>query len=114
VSGGGAAIAAYYAIDNISFLVALAPKSKRIAAFGISAGLAIGAWFIMAAMLYEPWPATAYAWIEQLFFIGTSAFALSQMIHGQAKLPNSQAEVVAVAVTTVEAAGLTVDGYDGK
>jgi len=86
VSGGGAAIVAYLLIEEIPALAALNPEPKRYVAFALSAALAIGAWFAMAGMLYEPWPLTVYEWIEKLVFIGTSAFALSQIIHAKAKL----------------------------
>ena len=86
VSGGGAALVAYFLIEKLPVLAALNPEPKRYVAFVLSAALAIGAWFGMAGMLYEPWPMTTYAWIEKLVFIGTSAFTLSQIIHAKRKL----------------------------
>ena len=108
VSGGGAAIIAYYAIERIPFLMALLPEQKRLVAIALPASLAIGAWFAMAAMLYEPWPVGVYAWIEKLFLIGTSAFTLSQIIHGRAKLPSSEDEVLEQALAIVDAADIDV------
>ena len=107
VSGGGAAIVAYYAIEKVPFLVGLLPEQKRLVAIVLSASLAIGAWFAMAAMLYEPWPAGVYAWIEKLFLIGTSAFTLSQIIHGRAKLASNEDEVLEQARETI---ALSEDG----
>jgi len=91
-----------------TFLVGLLPEQKRLVAIVLSASLAIGAWFAMAAMLYEPWPVGVYAWIEKLFLIGTSAFTLSQIIHGAKKLPSTEDEVLEQALAIVDAADIPV------
>ncbi len=104
----GAGILAYILIEQVGFLKALMPKSKRIAACAISAVLAIGAWFALTSLMAEPWPVTAWEWIAKLFFVGTSAFALATLIHGN-KLPANADEVLEVAISTVKAAGYRVN-----
>ncbi len=87
VTGGGAGVIAYVLVDQVAWLQELAPRTKRLAAIVLSAVLAILGYLVMMAMGYEAWPLTVYQWIERLFFYATSAFTLSQIIHGQRDLP---------------------------
>ena len=109
ISGGGAAVVAYFLIERVAALKALAPEAKRYVAIALSAVLAVGAWFCAAAMGYAAWPVGANAWIEQLFLIATSAFTLSQIIHGAARLPSSEAESVAIAEAMLVERGFRVE-----
>lgn len=108
ISGGGAAVVAYFLIERVPALKALLPEPKRYVAIALSAVLAIGAWFCAAAMGYADWPVGVNAWIEQLFFIGSSAFTLSQIIHGAKKLPGSDDEMLERSIAYCENAGLEV------
>jgi ABC-type dipeptide/oligopeptide/nickel transport system permease subunit len=109
ISGGGAGVFAYFLIERIAALKALAPEPKRYVAIALSGVLAVGAWFIAAAMGYAAWPVGANAWIEQLFSVATYAFALSQIIHGAAKLPASEAEAVAMCESELVERGYSVE-----
>jgi hypothetical protein len=81
-STAGAGLAAWWLINNVMILSNLSPLGKRLAAYGIAAGLALAAWGIGIAMAYTPAPVGWRVWIEEGFSVGTSAFALSQLLHG--------------------------------
>lgn len=83
----GAALVAYWLIKEIPRLARLGPKAKRRLAYAMSAGIAILAYLAMMGMHYAPIPITPRSWIEVLFAVGTGAFGLSQMIHGERQLP---------------------------
>lgn len=86
VTGGGAGIVAYFLMEKVARLSNLPPEPKRYAAFALSGAVAVAAWCAGAGLGYYPFPAGAVDWIEQVFAIGTSAFALSQIIHARTKL----------------------------
>lgn len=81
VSGGGAGILAYLLINGIEWLASLSPKPKRIAAFAISALIAMGIYTLAAFAGYQELPVSGMAWVESLFLVGSTAFGLSQLIH---------------------------------
>ena len=77
----GASAVTYFVIDRIPGLKDQVPWVKRIAACAISAAIAIVAYLVQMAMLYEQVPGDVRAWIETLFLVGTSAFGLATLIH---------------------------------
>jgi len=83
----GAGLLAYWLLDEVPALTRLGPKAKRRLAYILSAAVAILAYLAMMGMHYVPVPADARAWIEVLFVVGTGAFGLSQIIHGERELP---------------------------
>ena len=83
----GAALIAYWLIGEVPRLVRLGPKAKRRLAYTLSAIVAILAYLAQMGMHYVPVPVSARAWIEVLFAVGTGAFGLSQLIHGERQLP---------------------------
>lgn len=78
----GAAGVAYWLLNNVQSLAKLSPQYKRIASIVLSAGIAILAYLAQVAMLYAVAPVDTRAWIEALVTVGTSAFGLSQVVHG--------------------------------
>jgi len=81
ISGGGAGILAYLLINEIEWLASLPPKTKRVAAFAISALIAMGIYTLAALIGYQELPVSGLAWVESLFLIGSTAFGLSQLVH---------------------------------
>ena len=82
-TGGGAAWAAYALIGRVAWLAAQGPRAKREWAIGISAGSAVLAYLGLMAVREVPVPADWVGWASQVFYIGTSAFGLSQYLHMQ-------------------------------
>ena len=81
VSGGGAGILAYLLVNGVEWLASLPPKTKRIAAFAVSALIAMGIYALAAFAGYQELPVSGMAWVENLFLVGSTAFGLSQLIH---------------------------------
>lgn len=86
VSSGGAGTAAFWLMENVKWLTARPAIEKRWWAFGLSGGLAIGAWGIGIAMRYFPLPIDWRAWIEGLFAVAAPAIVASQGLHAMLKL----------------------------
>jgi hypothetical protein len=86
MTAGGAAIAAYYLMENVFALASLAPAAKRWAAYLLTAGIAVGAYLLQVAMLYQPAPVDWRGWVEVLSAVAFGAIGLNQIIHGQARL----------------------------
>jgi hypothetical protein len=83
VISGGAATGAYFLVEKVKWLAALAPESKRWAAFGVSALLAMAAYTVAAFCGYEALPGSFLAWVEILFLVGTSSFGLATLLHAK-------------------------------
>ncbi len=83
LSTAGAAVAAYWLLDEWFILARLAPQQKRWAAIGLTAGIALAAWGAEVAMLYAPVPVGWRAWMEQGFSVGGAAVGLNQLIHSR-------------------------------
>ena len=81
LSGGGAGIVAYMAVNRIRGLAELASQTKRIVAFAISGGLGVIAWAALIWLAQGPWPATPQAWVTALFAAAATAIATSTGIH---------------------------------
>jgi len=91
MSSGGAAAIAFALMDRVWWLEELAPQPKRFVAFGITAGLACGAFGVCVAMGYNPVPADWRAWVEVLVFTATTAIVLGQGVHGAVRLGRGRA-----------------------
>ncbi len=83
VSGGGTAVVASWLLDKVKWLHDLAFESKRWASLGLTAALAMLAYAAQVKVGYVATPAGAQGWLEALCLVGTSSFALSQMIHAR-------------------------------
>ncbi len=82
VSGGGAGIIAYYILSRWEWYARQNAERKRYLAILVTFVLADVFWLAMVWAGYNAAPANALGWVEQLFLVGTSAFGLSQVIHG--------------------------------
>ncbi len=89
LSTAGAALAAYWAMDECFILDRLTPKEKRWAAIGLTALIALAAWGVQIAMLYAPQPAAWRDWIEQGFAVAGAAVGLNQLIHSRDLTPRA-------------------------
>lgn len=83
LSTAGAALAAYWLLNDVGFLRDLSPKQKRWAAVTLTAAIALAAWGTQVAMLYAPQPANWREWVERGFGIAGAAVGLNQLIHGR-------------------------------
>ena len=83
VSGGGAAVVASWLLDKVKWLHDLAFEPKRWASLGLTAALAVLAYTAQVGIGYVAEPIGWRGWLEALCLVGTSSFALSQMIHAR-------------------------------
>ena len=83
VSGGGAAVVTSWLLDNVRWLRILAFEPKRWVSFGFTAALAMLAYAAQVGIGYVAEPQGWRGWTETLCLVGTSSFALSQMIHAR-------------------------------
>lgn len=86
LSTTGAAVLAYWLMNNITALQGLAPPTKRLAAFGLTALIAVGAWALQVLFLYQPSPADWRGWVEALSAVAFGSIGLNQIIHSQLAL----------------------------
>lgn len=86
-AGGGAAVVAYWLLENIPQLVALAPKAKRIVSLALAATIAMLAYGAAVGLSYTEAPVNVQALIEALFAIAFLAVGGGQALHGLRKLP---------------------------
>ncbi len=84
ISGGGAGILAYLALEEFGEF--LEPKVKRYLAIAFTAVLGGGAYALAVWAGYVPTPVDAQGWIEALSPVLFAAFGLSQIIHGERNL----------------------------
>lgn len=77
---GGAGVLAYLFMGWITWLKNLAPKPKRIAAFAISAVIAMVGYTAAVFAGYQEIP-VGFGWVEKLFLMATTAFGLATLIH---------------------------------
>lgn len=86
VSSGGAGVAAYFLMEKVRLLAALAPEPKRYVSLALAAVIAMAAFSASVGLGYAPVPSGAQAWGEALFAVAFVATNLGQIIHGRAKL----------------------------
>ncbi len=91
VLGGGMGPVAYYLMENVGFLAAIAPpKRKRYVAFGVAIAVA---WLALALTFWfgAPMPATPQEWVNLLGMVAFESIVVSQGIHGERKLNTARA-----------------------
>ena len=86
LSGGGAGIVAFFAVDKVKFLRNLEPDYKRYASIGLTALLALAAWGAGMGMQYLQVPVDWRGWIEAAFSTIAVSLVTSQVIHGATAL----------------------------
>ena len=86
ISGGGAAYAGFWLVDNVDALARLVGDYKRYAAFTLTAAIAVGAWCALSALTGEPWPVGFAGWVSQLFSVASVAIIAGQGIHAATTL----------------------------
>ena len=86
VSGGGAGIIAYFLLGKWAWFTAQTAEHKRYLALAVTFLLADALWLAMVFAGYDAMPVGVLGWIEALFLTGTTAFGLSQVIHGAREL----------------------------
>lgn len=91
LSGGGAGVIAYWAMEHLAFLVQLPSQYKRFVSLALAGGLAMLGYMIGVEMGYQARPAEIKGWIEALFSVAGVAIGLSQLIHGIRILPVEKA-----------------------
>ena len=82
VSGGGAGIIAYWLLARWPWFAAQAADRKRFVSIAVTFALADVLWLALVFAGYDAVPVGVLGWIEALFLTGTTAFGLSQVIHG--------------------------------
>ncbi|OQA94043.1 MAG: hypothetical protein BWY25_02990 [Chloroflexi bacterium ADurb.Bin222] len=82
VSGGGAGVLAYWLLSKWPWFGAQAADRKRYVSIAVTFLLADVLWLALVFAGYDAMPVGVLGWVEQLFLVGTSAFGLSQVIHG--------------------------------
>ena len=86
ISGGGAAYAGFWLVDNVDALARLVGDYKRYAAFALTAIIAIGAWCGLTAVTAGAWPGDWRAWVSELFSVAATAIIAGQGIHAATTL----------------------------
>jgi hypothetical protein len=81
----GAGLVAWWIVDRIIWKYQTSDEIKRYVALAISGAIALAAWDMEIAMLYQPAPADWRAWVEQGVSILFTAFGVSQLAHARAK-----------------------------
>jgi len=82
VSSGGAGTIAYYILSRVRWPDSVGSEAKRYVSIAVTFLLADVCWLLMVWAGYDAMPMNALGWVEQLFLVGTTAFGLSQVIHG--------------------------------
>ena len=82
VSGGGAGIIAYFLLGKWAWFTAQTAERKRYVAIAATFLLADALYLALVFAGYDARPVGVLGWIEALFLTGTTAFGLSQVIHG--------------------------------
>lgn len=87
VSGGGAALVAYWMMERVPFLVELESQQKRFASLALAAVIACAGFVVSVAAGYREAPASEFwPWLEALFSVIAVAIGGSQGVHGLLKL----------------------------
>lgn len=85
LSTTGAALFAWWLMDNVWLFERLDWANKRYVAFALTAVLAILGYLLQLAMLYQPAPVEWRGWAESLFAVAGAAVGLNQLIHAGTK-----------------------------
>jgi len=86
LSGGGAAVAAYWLMENVGYLSNLHSNYKRYVSLALAAGLASAAFAVMVGLGYQDAPVGWQGWLETLFTFAFVAVTGSQWLHGARQL----------------------------
>ena len=81
-SSGGAGIIAYFLLGKWRWFAAQDAERKRYVAIAATFLLADALYLALVFAGYDAMPVGVLGWIEALFLTGTTAFGLSQVIHG--------------------------------
>lgn len=85
-SGIGCGVLAFWAMNNVRWLVTLREDWKRYAALLISATVAMLAFASLVALRFEPAPIGAIAWIDAFLAVISASVLSSQALHGATTL----------------------------
>jgi len=88
ISGGGAAIGAYYALRWLFDRTDASPRDKRIIAFALTALFASTA-AVLGMWLTSSWPITTQDWVRTLFRDASTAILVNQLWHAGWDLPRT-------------------------
>jgi len=96
VSGGGAAVVAYFLIAKIKFFWQFEGDTKRYIAFALSGGIAVAAWLVLALGTETLPVGNWWVWAQKLVLVFTTSFSLSQLIQapqlrGTMRVPKAEA-----------------------
>lgn len=80
--GPGGAVAGYWLMEHVQFLVDLGPEVKRYVSLLLPGGVAATGWMLLAAVGYAPMPDTTLARFEALFAVFVAAVG-AQLLHGR-------------------------------
>ena len=90
VTTAGAGVLAYYLMEEVEALKALAPKVKRFASFGLTGAIALAAWGAQLVMAYVTAPVGWRGWVEAVVAIVAAAIVVAQGVHGVRDLSNQR------------------------
>ncbi len=93
VAGGpGAGVLAYWLLEHVGALKALAPEAKRYVAFALSGGLAALAWYLSVVCGFVPAPEpTVVGWLDALVGVILLAVTTNQVTHARLVLAKREA-----------------------
>ena len=79
------AVVAYWLMENVSWLVNLAPEAKRYVSWVLAGGVALLGWELMVILGYAPLPDTIIGRWEAAFAV-VAATILAQIGHARLQL----------------------------
>ena len=86
LSGGGAGVITYFAMDKVTYLKKKPPDAKRYWSIGIVCVLVLAGWGLTMLMGYSPVPETWREGVEMAFSIGFVGLTTSLVVHGATDL----------------------------
>jgi len=86
LSGGGAAVIAYWLMSNVPVLKGLSAEAKRYASYALAGGLAIAAWALLAWFGLGTWPVGPQAWLNEVIRVIMLGIVGSQVAHARQDL----------------------------
>jgi len=88
IESGGAGVITYWLIENIAELRDMVSVWKRRVSLVLAAAIAMAAFAAAVGLGYQTMPLGWQAWLEALAAVAGGAIGLSQLIHGERKLPS--------------------------
>jgi hypothetical protein len=86
ISGGGAAVLAYFLVGKIPQLAELRSEIKRYVSIFLTSVLAVAAWAASVGLGYTPLPIGWQGWLEGAFAVAFAANLVVGVIHGRRDL----------------------------